>query len=253
MTVGNVQLPGEKVAAIGQAYGVGLAGDDNMMALTIQALRASALANDVVAARPIASAATIAREALRDASTEYLSRVLWAAMQPIDSQIGLAHILFGGLASDGPFLMVLDNRGNTHPPFQPNYAAIGSARETALVLMRAYAAYDYAAHPLDTSVLLAKRVMDQVSAVVPLIGGQTSILAISQQAGPHGHLRMIDPNSALIQDGLTTWQLLEAEMFADLAAGVNPPAAEPPAPPRAAAPPGGVAPAADLPPDLRHP
>ncbi len=82
-----------------------------------------------------------------------------------------AALLFGGLCSDGPFLAALDNRGNSYPLFQSHYHAIGNARDVALVLMQAYAAYDYDAHPLDTSVLLAKRVVDQVSAAIPAIGG----------------------------------------------------------------------------------
>jgi hypothetical protein len=87
---------------------------------------------------------------------------------------------------------------------------------------------------------------------IPSIGGQVRILAIYQQAGADGqHLRMIDPTSPPVQDGLTTWQILETEMFAELASWANPPSAAPPAAPPAAAPPGG-APAADLPPDPPH-
>ena len=188
-----------------------------------KALRASSLAQDPPNSRTSAGATIAARGALKAATDQYITRVTWSDKQTIDSQIGSAALLFGGLCSDGPFLTALDNRGNVYPLFQPHYHAIGSARDAALVLLRAYATYDYDAHPLDTSVLLAKRVVDQVSAAIPAIGGQISILAISQQAGQGGqHLRMIDPTSPLVQDGLTTWQLLEAEMFASLAAGINP-------------------------------
>ena len=116
------------------------------------------------------------------------------------------------------------------PSARPSEAApaIGSARDAALVLMRAYAAYDYAVHPLDTSVLLARRVVDQVSAAIPAIGGQVRVLAISQQAGAGAqHLRIIGPDSPLVQDGLTTWQILESEMFSELASWANPSAAAP--------------------------
>lgn len=227
LTVGNVQVPVEKVFTVGQAYGIGLAGTDNMMHLALGVLRASPLTQDAPRSRTINDATTVARAALQAATTQYLTHVAWVNTQPIDNQIGSAAMLFGGLCSDGPFLTSLDNRGNIYPLFQPHYHAIGSARDAALVLMQAYAAYDYDAHPLDTSVLLAKRVLDQVSATIPAIGGQIRILAISQQAGQDGqHLRMIDPNSALVQDGMTTWQLLEAEMFTNLAAGINPPPAE---------------------------
>jgi len=223
LTVGNVQVPVEKVFTIGQAYGLGVAGNDNMIALAVGALQTSALATDSPQTRTIAAATILAREALRDATNLYLSRVSWAAQQPIDNQIGSAALLFCGLCSDGPFLAVLDNRGNVYQLAQPHYTAIGSARDAALVLMRAYAAYDYAVHPLDTSVLLARRVVDQVSAAIPAIGGQVRVLAISQQAGADGqHLRMIGPDSPLVQDGLTTWQILEAEMFSDLASWANP-------------------------------
>jgi 20S proteasome alpha/beta subunit len=227
LTIGNVQVPVEKVHTVGQAYGIGFAGSDNMMDLALKALRASALAQDPPHSRTINGATIAARGALQAATNQYLTHVVWANTQPIDNQIGTAALLFGGLCSDGPFLTVLDNRGNIYPLFQPHYHAIGNARDAALVLMQAYAAYDYNAHPLDTSVLLAKRVMDQVSATIPAIGGQIRILAISQQAAPGGqHLRMIDPDSALVQDGLTTWQLLETEMSTNLAAGINIPPAE---------------------------
>jgi 20S proteasome alpha/beta subunit len=252
LTVGNVQVPVEKVYTVGQAYGIGLAGSDNMMDLALQALRASPLTQDQPHSRTINGATIAARGALQAATNQYLTRVSWANAQPIDNQIGSAALLFGGLCSDGPFLTALDNRGNIYPLFQPHYHAIGNAREAALVLMQAYAAYDYDVHPLDTSVLLAKRVVDQVSAAIPSIGGQVRILAIYQQAGADGqHLRMIDPTSPPVQDGLTTWQILETEMFAELASWANPPSAAPPAAPPAAAPPGG-APAADLPPDPPH-
>jgi 20S proteasome alpha/beta subunit len=227
LTVGNVQVPVEKVFTVGQAYGIGLAGQNNMMDLAVRALRASPLAQDPPHSRAANGATIAARGALQAATNQYLTRVTWSDKQTIDSQIGSAALLFGGLCSDGPFLTVLDNRGNTYPLAQPHYHAIGIAHDVALVLMQAYAAYDYDAHPLDTSVLLAKRVLDQVSATIPAIGGQISILAISQQAGQDGqHLRMIDPNSALVQDGMTTWQELEIEMFGSLAAGINNPAAQ---------------------------
>jgi len=225
LTVSNVQVPVQKVFTVGQAYGIGLAGHDNMMDLTLKALRASTLAQDPPNSRTSTGATIAARGALKAATDQYLARVTWSDKQTIDSQIGSAALLFGGLCSDGPFLAALDNRGNSYPLFQSHYHAIGNARDVALVLMQAYAAYDYDAHPLDTSVLLAKRVVDQVSAAIPAIGGQVRILAIYQQGGPDGqHLRMIDPNSAPVQDGMTTWQELETEMFANLAAGINPPA-----------------------------
>jgi 20S proteasome alpha/beta subunit len=223
LTFGTVQVPVQKVHVIGQAYGIGLSGQHNMLGLAVQALQTSPLAQDPPHNRSISDATTVARGALQAATTQYLGHVAWVNTVPIDNQIGSAHLLFGGLCSDGPFLVMLDNRGNTYPLAQPHYHAIGSAQDAALVLLRAYAAYDYDAHPLDTSVLLAKRVVDQVSAAIPAIGGQVSILAISEQAGPGGqHLRMIDPTSPLVQDGMTTWQLLEAEMFANLAAGIDP-------------------------------
>lgn len=226
MTFGTVQVPTQKVYTVGHAYGIGLAGHSNMIDLAVQALRASPLAQDPPSSRTINGATIAARGALKAATEQYLTRVAWTDKQTIDSQIGSAALLFGGLCSDGPFLTALDNRGNTYPLGQPHYHAIGSAQDAALVLLRAYAAYDYTAHPLDTSVLLAKRVVDQVSAAIPAIGGQISILAISQQAGTGGqHLRMIDPTSTLVQDGMTTWQVLEGEMFADLAAGINNPPA----------------------------
>jgi len=225
MTFGAVQVPVQKVFTIGQAYGIGLSGQNNMIDLAVLALQASPLVQDPPHTRSINDATTVARGVLQAATTQYLSRVAWVNTLPIDTQIGSAHLLLGGLCSDGPFLVMLDNRGNTYPLAQPHYHAIGSAQDAALVLLRAYAAYDYDAHPLDTSVLLAKRVVDQVSAAIPAIGGQISILAISQQAGPGGqHLRMIEPTSPLVQDGMTTWQELEAEMFANLAGGINPPA-----------------------------
>ncbi len=225
MTFGTVQVPTQKVHAVGQTYGIGLSGNANMIDLAVRALQACPLALDLPHARTIADATNVARAALQTATMQYLGSVAWVTTMPVDSQIGSAALLFGGLCSDGPFLAVLDNRGNVHPLAQPHYHAIGSAHDAALVLLRAYAAYDYAVHPLDTSVLLAKRVIDQVSAAIPAIGGQVSVLAISHQAPPQGqHLRLIDPTSPLVQDGLTTWQLLEGEMFADLAAWTsNPP------------------------------
>jgi 20S proteasome alpha/beta subunit len=259
LTVGTIQVPGEKVFTIGQAYGIGLAGSSNMMELAVRALRASPLAQDPPHSRSSNGVTIAARGALREATNQYLTRVSWSDKQTIDSQIGSAVMLFGGLCSDGPFLGVFDNRGNAYTLIQPHYHAIGSALETALVLLRAYAAYDYATHPLDTSVLIAKRVIDQVSAAIPAIGGDVRILAISQQADPTGQrLRMIDPNSPLVQDGLTTWQVLESEMFTDLAAWANPPADTPQEAPPADGiqaqtdPPAGGAPAADLPPHAPH-
>lgn len=224
ITFNNIQVPGEKVFTVGQAYGIGLAGQTNMMQLSLQALRASPLAQDPPNSRSSNGATIAARGALKEATNQYLTRVSWADKQTIDSQIGSAAMLFGGLCSDGPFLGVFDNRGNAHPLTQPHYHAIGSAFEIALVLLRAYSAYDYAAHPLDTSVLIAKRVIDQVSASVPNIGGDIHILTIALHPDAQGQrVRMIDPNSPLVQDGLTTWQELEAEMFTELASWAKPP------------------------------
>jgi len=50
--------------------------------------------------------------------------VTWVNTQPIDAQIGAAQILLGGLCSDGPLLVCLDNRVNFGPPHRPNYTRL---------------------------------------------------------------------------------------------------------------------------------
>ena len=67
--------------------------------------------------------------------------------------------------------------------------------------------------------LLTKRVLDQVAAAIPNIGGVPKILSISVQPDEHGtHSHFVDLTSAKIQDGLATWHELEAEMFQSLTA-----------------------------------
>jgi 20S proteasome alpha/beta subunit len=246
-TVGSVQVPNQKVFQIGTVYGCGVSGANNLDVLGVSALQASPLAQANAGTYTQDQATTIARDTLRAMTTAYLQHIAFVNTQAIDSQIGSAQFAFGGLCSDGPLLVSLDNRGNFGPPLRPNYTTIGSAFEAALLLMQAYSAYDFATHPLDTSVLLTKRVLEQVAAAIPNIGGTISIIAISVQAGANGlHSTFVDLNSARIQDGLATWQVLETEMFADLAAWANPPVAAPQ--PQAPAPPPPPPPAPVVPP-----
>jgi len=105
----------------------------------------------------------------------------------------------------------------------------------ALLLLRAYSKYSYADHPLQTSVLLARRVLDMVAASVPEIGGQISITTISNTPGAGGqHLLQVDLATAEIQDGMATWELLEEEMFTGLATAIAAPPPPPPPPATAA-------------------
>jgi len=225
-TVGNVQIPADKVVQIGAVFGCGVSGVVHIAVLASNALVQSPLAQAGAGTYTKDQATTLARDARRDATTAYVQHVTWVNTQPIDAQIGAAQIVLRDLCSDGPLLVCLDNRGNSGPPHRPNYTAIGSATEAALLLIQAYSAYDYATHPLDTSVLLTKRVLDQVAAAIPNIGGVLKVLAISVQPDEHGtHSHFVDLTSAKIQDGLATWHELEAEMFQSLAA--TPQAAEP--------------------------
>ena len=56
-----------------------------------------------------------------------------------------------------------------------------------------------------------------VSAAVPEIGGEISILSIALMPGAgQAHLAAVDAKSPAILTGMATWEILEEEMFANL-------------------------------------
>lgn len=247
-TFGDVQMPRDKIYSIGGCFAGGVAGNLHIAKVMIDGLRVSPLGTAHRTTFTIAEATRAARLAVQTALLAYSSTLITVPGVTFENQIGgAARVLVGGLCSDGQMLVTLDQNANGFPPIQPHYTAIGSADQVALLLLQAYSAFDFTVHPLDSSVLLVKRVLDQISAAIPNIGGTTGMAAIATQPAPGAnHLTIIDGTSAQLQDGLTTWKVAEGEMFADLAAwSLHPPAlpAEPPPPPPPpAAPPLAAAP-----------
>src|SRR5260370_37902711 len=78
-------------------------------------------------------ATDLARQSVQTVILAYVQRtVLVQGVQLKDQIGGEALVMLGGLCSDGPLLVMLDQNANAFPPQRANYAAIGSANQTAL-------------------------------------------------------------------------------------------------------------------------
>ena len=227
-TSGTFQTPTTKLFAIGTCFALGVAGARHLDDLLARALQQSTLAQATSASHTKASATTVARDTIKTAIEEYLRHVAFNPQRPLNEQIGYADLLLVGLCADGPLIVGLDSVGNWYPPATPNWYAIGSGAVSASLLLRAYSKYDYAQHPLETSVLLIKRVLDMVAATMTEIGGPLSVIRIAASPNQLGqHLSEVDLASHEIQAGMSTWELLEEEMFAGLAAAMPTPTTKP--------------------------
>jgi 20S proteasome alpha/beta subunit len=211
------QTPTTKVFPIGSCFACGVSGSRHLDEILARALQASGLKNASPGELAQAAATTIARDVVKDTITEYVQHIAFNPARPLTEQIGAADLLLVGLCSDGPLLVGLDQTGNWYPPATPNYYAVGSGALSALLLLRAYSKYSYTQHPLQTSVLLTKRILDMVIATTAEIGGQISIVAISATADTLGkHSAEVDVNGSIVQAGMQTWELLEEEMYEGL-------------------------------------
>jgi 20S proteasome alpha/beta subunit len=222
--VTGFQAPSTKLFPIGSCFVVGVSGARNLDEILAPALQASALAQAPPTGFTRDGATALARDTIVAAIGEYVKHTAFNTQRPLREQIGEAQLLLGGLCSDGPLLVGLDETANWFPPTNPHYHTIGSGGLPALLLLRAYSKYDYALHPLQTSVLLVKRVLDMVAASMAEIGGQLRVIAIFAHPDPSGNrLVEIDLGASEIQDGMATWELLEEDMFTGLAGAVAPP------------------------------
>jgi len=211
---GSQQLPGEKLARLGDRCAVGLVNEVNKARGMIEALQGSALASEPTTGRTKAEWLALIREVIASWTRGFLTDAVFVEGVSLDSQFETSILVIAGIASDGAFAWAVDWRCNYAGPDAPHYLAQGSGATSARIYLDAYSYFDVAEHPVVTLQALAARVVTKVSGNNIEIGGEMSLVLIHRDTSAEhpDPMEFLSLSDLRVTESVTMWELLEEEM-----------------------------------------